>query len=61
MSEEFIYSWIKTPCGREKYLELNQRKGMLSKIRLIWFVIFAIIRDLPISDSNSQLSDDSES
>ena len=60
MSNEFIFSWIKTTCGRQKYLELSQREGILSRIRLIWFVSFAILRDLSISDKDNQF-DDSES
>ena len=39
---------IKTPCGRSKFLELAKGNGLLSRIRLVWFVIVAALRDLPI-------------
>ena len=42
---------IKTPCGRAKYNDLVTRKGFLSKIRLIWFILIAAIRDLNKRDS----------
>ncbi len=50
MSQPNLYSWIKTPCGRAKYAELEARKGLLSRIRLIWFVFFAIIKDWNLSN-----------
>lgn len=40
-----IYSFIKTPCGRSKYESLLTKKGLFSKLRLLWFVIFAAIKD----------------
>ena len=46
MTNTFINSLIKTSCGRAKYAELTQRKGIIARIRLIWFVIIAAIRDL---------------
>ena len=54
-----IFTLIKTPCGRSKYIELNSKKGALSKLRLIWFILIAIIKDWNIpspdqkEDSNS--------
>ena len=45
ISQPKIYSLIKTPCGRSKYTELTSRIGFLAKVRLYWFIIFAIIKD----------------
>ena len=36
---------IKTSCGIEKFNKLKARQGFLNKIRLYWFVLFAVIRD----------------
>ena len=36
---------IKTICGLEKYEELIERKGVLSKLRFYWFIFFAVIKD----------------
>ena len=43
---------IKTDCGKQKYIELSQRKGIIAKLRFYWFIIFAVIEDwnLPESD-----------
>jgi hypothetical protein len=38
--------WIRTPCGRAKYLELAGRPGPLARFRLGWFVLIAALRDL---------------
>ncbi len=45
MNVSMIYSLIKTPCGRAKYHELASRKGILSKVRLAWFILIATIKD----------------
>jgi len=37
---------IKTQCGINKYHKLKVRKGLLNKVRLCWFVFFAVIRDI---------------
>jgi len=37
--------WIKTECGRAKYAELVARPGVLARLRLIWFVLIAALRD----------------
>ena len=42
--------WIKTDCGRAKYTELATREGIAAKLRLIWFVLIASLRDLPIKN-----------
>ena len=51
-----INKWIKTPCGRSKYSELDSQKGNFSKLRLYWFVFFAALRDWNLS--NPDQSDD---
>ncbi len=42
---EAIARWVKTPCGRSKYLELAQRRGPLARLRRWWFVGVAALRD----------------
>jgi hypothetical protein len=53
MTQRRINSWIKTSCGRAKYAELNSRQGVLAKIRLYWFVLFAAIRDWNLTNQDS--------
>ncbi len=45
MNKASIFSLIKTECGRSKYEMLASKKGILNRIRLYWFVIFATIED----------------
>jgi len=59
MTQLKIHSWIKTPCGRTKYAELDARAGLLSRIRLGWFIFFAAIKDWHVP--NPDQSEDSES
>ena len=54
-----INKWIKTPCGRAKFAQLESQKGMWSRLRLYWFVFFAALRDWNISNPNQ--IEDSES
>ena len=56
MNEPKIHTWIKTTCGRSKFAELAAKPGMISRIRLGWFVIVASIRDFPIS-AKDQIED----
>ena len=49
MSQPKIFAWIKTPCGRAKYAELDARKGLQSRIRLYWFIFFAVLKDWNLS------------
>ncbi len=42
---KFIFSLIKTECGRAKYEDLSSKKGIFNTIRLYWFIIFATIED----------------
>ena len=55
MTEQPIHRWIKTECGRAKYQDLAARDGALAKLRLIWFVLIAVLRDahLPNPDQHS--------
>lgn len=41
-----IARWIRTDCGRAKYLQLAARPGPLARLRLIWFVLIGALRDL---------------
>ena len=45
MNKLNIFSLIKTECGRAKYEILVSKKGILNRIRLYWFIIFATIED----------------
>ena len=45
-----IQRWIKTECGRAKYLQLAGRPGALARLRLGWFVLIAALRDWPLPD-----------
>ena len=47
--EPIVFSWIKTECGRSKYIELASRKGIAARLRLSWFVLIAAIKDLRLS------------
>ncbi len=50
MSAPAIHRWIKTECGRAKYAELSARTGLPARLRLIWFVLVAALRDWPLPD-----------
>ena len=52
MSSPQAFRWIKTECGRAKYVELASRSGVAAKIRLGWFVLIAAARDLSISNQD---------
>jgi len=45
MNKPFIFSIIKTECGRTKYEMLVSKKGIFNRIRLYWFILFATIED----------------
>ena len=40
-----VFNYIKTPCGQAKYIKLESNKTLLGKLRLIWFILIASIRD----------------
>lgn len=44
-----IARWIRSDCGRAKYLELASRPGLLARLRLGWFVLIGAMRDLPLA------------
>jgi hypothetical protein len=45
-----ISRWVKSECGRAKYLELARRPGLLSRLRRWWFVWIAALRDWRLPD-----------
>ena len=45
-----IFNFIKTPCGQAKYIELEANKTLLGKLRLLWFILIASIRDWNIKE-----------
>jgi hypothetical protein len=45
-----VARWIKTDCGRSKYLQLASRQGPLARLRLAWFVLIAGLRDWRLAD-----------
>tara|TARA_Y200000002_G_C22591051_1_gene625235 strand:+ start:618 stop:767 length:150 start_codon:yes stop_codon:yes gene_type:complete len=45
-----VFKYIKTPCGQAKYIELESNTTLIGKLRLIWFVLIASIRDWNIKD-----------
>ena len=56
MTEQPIHRWIKTECGRAKYQELSARPGAIAKLRLIWFVLIAALRDAPLANPDQSSS-----
>ena len=52
MSSPQAFRWIKTECGRAKYVELASRSGVAANLRLAWFVLIAAARDLSISNQD---------
>ncbi len=45
MTSPQAFRWIKTECGRAKYLDLAAKSGFAAKLRLYWFVLIAALRD----------------
>ena len=45
-------SLIKTECGIKKYEILKNGEGYLKRLRFYWFVIFAVLKDLPKKKNN---------
>ena len=48
-----IARWVRTECGRAKYLELASRAGPVARLRLWWFVGIAALRDLSLPPSDN--------
>ena len=53
MKSPKIFTLIKTPCGRSKFNELSTKKDLASRIRLIWFVFFAVIQDFNLPNPDT--------
>ena len=45
MTKKTVFNFIKTPCGQAKYIELEANKTLIGKLRLLWYVLIASIRD----------------
>ncbi|WP_269622017.1 hypothetical protein [Prochlorococcus marinus] len=54
MTKPFIYTLIKTDCGRAKYQEIASRKTFNSKLRLLWFIVIATIKDLTLKNQKEE-------
>ena len=54
-----LHRWIKTDCGRAKLADLAARPGVLARLRMVWFVLIAALRDWPLP--NPDQSGDSSS
>jgi len=50
MTKKIVFNYIITPCGQAKYIELEDYKTTLGKVRLFWFILIASIRDWNIKD-----------
>jgi len=50
MTKKTVFKFIKTPCGQAKYIELESNKTLLVKLRLLWFILFASLRDWNIKE-----------
>ncbi|MFN4866202.1 MAG: hypothetical protein ACK5GZ_07765 [Cyanobium sp.] len=50
MAAPAAFRWIKTDCGRAKYLDLAARQGLPARLRLGWFVLIAALRDWRVAD-----------
>jgi len=50
MTKKTVFKFIKTPCGQAKYIELEANKTLLGKLRLLWFILIASIRDWNIKE-----------
>ena len=57
MTTPIVFRWIKTECGRAKFLDLASRNGLKARIRLGWFVLIAAARDLPVQNPDKRNSD----
>ena len=45
-----LHRWIKTECGRAKLADLQQRRGLIARMRLAWFILIAALRDWRLPD-----------
>ena len=47
-----IQNLIKTSCGLEKYEKLAKKEGIIAKLRLAWFIVFATMKDWNIKSKD---------
>ncbi len=45
MKNPMINSLIKTQCGRETYAKLIQNQVFIPRLRLYWFIFWAVLKD----------------
>ncbi len=45
-----LHRWIKTDCGRAKLADLQQRRGLIARMRLAWFILISALRDWRLPD-----------
>jgi len=50
MTQKTVFNFINTPCGQSKYIELEANKTLLGKLRLVWFILIASIKDWNIKE-----------
>lgn len=50
MNKKRIYDLIKSPCGQAKYEKLSLNKTLYGRVRLLWFIFFAAIRDFNLKN-----------
>jgi hypothetical protein len=41
-----FHTLVKTECGRARLAELRARSGPFARLRLMWFLAIATVRDL---------------
>lgn len=58
MAAPTAFRWIKTDCGRAKYLDLVARQGLQARLRLGWFVLIAALRDWRLPDPAAAAAQD---
>lgn len=59
MAAPAAFRWIKTDCGRAKYLDLAAHQGLPARLRLGWFVLIAALRDWRLPDPAAAAAQDS--
>ena len=47
-----LHRWIKTDCGRAKLADLQQRRDPIARVRLVWFILIAALRDWRLPNPN---------
>ena len=45
-----LHRWIKTDCGRAKLADLQQRTGPIARMRLVFYIMIAALRDWRLAD-----------